>query len=122
MLLSALAGIPLYCRSVKYVVDMDADVLSFGFYSGQRSFWSFDVSVRADVQTNLARDLFVSWTLLLSFCRLTNSSRTFVLDCLSRWEDPKKSSLEFNRQPVVGRLNFFREELLQLGVGVDLVR
>ncbi len=39
--------------------EMDADVLSFGFYSRQRSFWSFDVSVRADVQTNLARDLFV---------------------------------------------------------------
>ncbi len=40
-------------------LDMDTDLLNFGFFTAKDSFWSFDLGLRVDGQMGLPRDLFL---------------------------------------------------------------
>lgn len=39
--------------------DMHSDILSFGFYNKNKAFWTFDLSMRAGVDVDVPRDLFM---------------------------------------------------------------
>lgn len=39
--------------------DIDTDILSFGFYTSKKSFWSVDVGLKVDAEFGVPRDLFV---------------------------------------------------------------
>ena len=40
-------------------IDVDTDILNFGFFTAKDSFWSFDLGLRVDGQIGLPRDLFM---------------------------------------------------------------
>ena len=40
-------------------LDVDTDILNFGFYTAKDSFWSFDLGLRVDGQVGMPRDLFM---------------------------------------------------------------
>lgn len=40
-------------------LDVDTDILNFGFFTAKDSFWSFDLGLRVDGQIGLPRDLFI---------------------------------------------------------------
>ena len=39
--------------------DMGTNILNFGFYNKKKAFWTFDLSVRAGVDVDVPRDLFM---------------------------------------------------------------
>ena len=39
--------------------DLHSDILSFGFYNKNKAFWTFDLSMRAGVDVDVPRDLFM---------------------------------------------------------------
>ena len=40
-------------------LDIDTDILSFGFYTSKKAFWSVDVGLKVDAEFGVPRDLFV---------------------------------------------------------------
>ena len=39
--------------------DVDTDILSFGFYTSKKSFWSVDLGLKVDAEVGVPRDLFM---------------------------------------------------------------
>lgn len=40
-------------------IDIDTDILNFGFYTGRNAFWTFDIGLKVDAQIDMPKDLFL---------------------------------------------------------------